>query len=50
MVDNGIRFAPPKLAAQFSIESLDNLYGQDINSVFGFHGKHLMRHFLKKYE
>ena len=50
MIDNGIRFAPPKLAAQFSIESLDNLYGQDINSVFGFHGKHLMRHFLKKYE
>jgi len=50
MIDNGIRFAPPKLAAQFSIESLDNLYGQDINSVFGFHGKHLMSHFLKKHD
>ena len=50
MIDNGICFAPPKLAAQFSIESLDNLYGQDINSVFGFHGKHLMRHFLKKHD
>ncbi len=29
MIDNGIRFAPPKLAAQFSIESLDKLYGHE---------------------
>ena len=50
MIKNGIRFAPPKLAAQFSIESPGNLYGQDVNSVFGFHGKHLMSHFLKKYD
>lgn len=35
----GIRFAPPELAARFSIESPRNLYGQNINSVFGFHGK-----------
>ena len=50
MIKNGIRFAPPKLAAQFSIESPGNLYGQDVNSVFGFHGKHLTSHFLKKYD
>ena len=50
MIKKGIRFAPPKIAAQFSIESPGNLYGQDVNSVFGFHGKHLMSHFLKKYD
>ena len=50
MIKNGIRFAPAKLAAQFSIESPGNLYGQDVDSVFGFHGKHLMSHFLKKYD
>ena len=51
MVDNGIRFAPPTLAAQFSmeLESVNNHYGQDANSVFGFHGKHLREYFLKKY-
>ena len=49
MLDNGIRFAPPKLAAQFSMENVENLYGQDVNSVFGFHGKHLRDFFMKKY-
>ena len=49
MIDNGIRFAPPKLAAQFSMENVDNLYGQNVNSVFGFHGKHMRDYFLKKY-
>ena len=49
MVDSGIRFAPPKLAAQFSMENIDHLYGQDENTVFGFHGKHLRDHFMKKY-
>ena len=49
MIDNGIRFAPPKLAAQFSLENVENLYGQNTNSVFGFHGKHLRDYFLKKY-
>ena len=49
MVDNGIRFAPPKLAAQFSMENVDHLYGQNVNSVFGFHGKHLRDYFMKKY-
>ena len=49
MINNGIRFAPPKLAAQFSMENVDRLYGQDINSVFGFHGKHLRDYFMKKY-
>ena len=49
MIDSGIRFAPPKLAAQFSMENIDNLYGQNVNSVFGFHGKHLRDYFMKKY-
>lgn len=49
MIDSGIRFAPPKLAAQFSMENVDHLYGQDANSVFGFHGKHLRDYFIKKY-
>ena len=49
MIDNGIRFAPPELAAQFSMENIENLYGQNVNSVFGFHGKHMRNYFLKKY-
>ena len=49
MIASGIRFAPPKLAAQFSMENENHLYGQDVNSVFGFHGKHLREYFLKKY-
>jgi|TARA_B100001971_G_scaffold104515_1_gene96220 hypothetical protein len=49
MIKKGIRFAPPKLAAQFSIESPGNLYRQDVNSVFGFHGKHLRNYYYKKY-
>ena len=49
MLNNGIRFAPPELAAQFSMENVNHLYGQDVNSVFGFHGKHLRDYFLKKY-
>jgi hypothetical protein len=36
----GIRFAPPEVAARFSIESPDQLYGQTIDTTFGFHGKH----------
>jgi hypothetical protein len=36
----GIRFAPPELAARFSIESEHGLYGQSLKTVFGFHGKH----------
>ena len=34
----GIRFAPPELAAVFSIES-PGIYGQSLDTVFGFHGK-----------
>ena len=49
MIDSGIRFAPAKLAAQFSLENIDNSYSQNENSVFGFHGKHLRDHFIKKY-
>ena len=49
MIDNGIRFAPVKLAAQFSMENVENLYGQNVDSVFGFHGKHMRSYFIKKY-
>ena len=49
MIDNGIRFAPPKLAAQFSMENIESLYGQNKNSVFGFHGKHMRDYFMKQY-
>ena len=49
MVAKGIRFASPKIAAKFSMENENHLYGQDVNSVFGFHGKHLRNHFFKKY-
>ena len=49
MIEEGVKFAPPKLASQFSIENVNNLYGQNLDSVFGFHGKHLRNHFLKKY-
>jgi len=49
MLNNGIRFAPPKLAAQFSMENVNHIHGQDVNTVFGFHGKHLRDYFLKKY-
>ena len=51
MVDNGIRFAPPALAAQFSmeLESVNNHYEQDVNSVFGFHEKHLRNYYYNKY-
>jgi hypothetical protein len=35
----GIRFAPPEIAALFSIESPRGLYGQSFDTVFGFHGK-----------
>jgi hypothetical protein len=44
----GIRFAPPELAAQFSIESPESLYGQHIDAVFGFHGKHWVREAVKR--
>ena len=51
MLKKGIRFAPPELAAQFAMEheKTNNSYGYDVNSVFGFHGKHLRDFFLKKY-
>jgi Protein of unknown function (DUF5672) len=35
----GIRFAPPQLAALFSIESF-GIYDQSLHTVFGFHGTH----------
>ena len=39
MLNAGIRFPTPELAAQFSVESLDAAFGQSPNTSFGFHGK-----------
>ena len=49
MLDSGIHFAHPELAAKFSMENIDELYGQNKNSVFGFHGKHMRDYFMKQY-
>ena len=49
MLDDGIRFASPQLASQFSMENENHLYGQDVNTVFGFHGKQFREYFLNKY-
>ncbi len=49
MIDKGISFAPPELAAQFSIENPHHLCGQNANSVFGFHARHMRDYFLKEY-
>lgn len=48
MIKQGIKFAPPELAAQFSMENPNNLYGQNIDKVFGFHGNDLRAKVLKK--
>ena len=49
MIKKGIKFAPSKLAAKFSMENKNHLHGQDVNNVFGFHGKHLRGYFLRKF-
>jgi len=49
MLNNGISFATPEIAAKFSMENENHLYGQDINKVFGFHGKQFREYFLNKY-
>ena len=49
LIEKDILFAPAKIAAQFSMENIDNLYGQNKNSVFGFHARHMRDYFLKEY-
>ena len=49
MLNNGISFATPEIAAKFSMENENHLYGQDVNKVFGFHGKQFREYFLNKY-
>ena len=49
MINKGFRFAPPKLAAQFAVEDIHHFYGQNANSVFGFHARHMRDYFLKEY-
>jgi hypothetical protein len=41
LVDAGIKFAPPTLAASFSVETEEASYGYSPTSSFGFHGKKL---------
>ena len=49
MINKGIKFAPAKLAAKFSMENEYHLYDQDVSNVFGFHGKQFREYFLNKY-
>lgn len=49
MKNEGIRFAQPELASQFSLENINQLYNQNADNVFGFHGKHLRDYFLERY-
>jgi Protein of unknown function (DUF5672) len=39
MLNAGIKFPTPELAAQFSVESQDAAFGQNPSTSFGFHGK-----------
>ena len=39
MINAGIKFPRPELAAQFSVESPNAAYGQTPHTSFGFHGK-----------
>ena len=41
MIEAGIKFPPPQVAASFSIESSNAAYGETPNTSFGFHGKAL---------
>ena len=49
MLSKGINFATPEIAAKFSMENENHLYGQDVNKIFGFHGKQFREYFLNKY-
>ena len=49
MLNNGISFATPEIAAKFSMENENHLYEQDVHTVFGFHGKQFREYFLNKY-
>ena len=51
MVKKGIKFAPPELAANFSMEHEPTIldFGFNRDQVFGFHGKHLAGYFKKKF-
>lgn len=42
MVAAGMRYAPLDMAARFAVEAEGSVPGQSIESVFGFHGKHLL--------
>jgi len=44
---NGFTFAPPKLAAKFSLEE-DNEYNNNIEQVFGFHGSSRRTHLYSR--
>ncbi|QWE10701.1 DUF5672 family protein [Polynucleobacter sp. es-EL-1] len=41
MINAGIKFPMPELAAQFSVEYISASYGQNLDTSFGFHGKGL---------
>jgi len=47
MLNAGIKFPTPELAAQFSVERPDAAFGQNPSTSFGFHGKELRDHIFK---
>ena len=47
MIAAGIKFPPPELAAQFSVESQEAAFGQSPETSFGFHGKLLRDQIFK---
>ena len=42
MKELGIKFAPLELATRFSLDSPEPLFGENLQTVFGFHGKHYL--------
>ena len=40
----GIRYAPLEVAARFAVENPDAVAGASLETVFGFHGVHLLEH------
>jgi tetratricopeptide (TPR) repeat protein/2-polyprenyl-3-methyl-5-hydroxy-6-metoxy-1,4-benzoquinol methylase len=44
----GVNYAPAELAARFSMETRLDQYPHSLDTVFGFHGKHLLREVLRR--
>jgi hypothetical protein len=51
LIKKGISFAPIEIASKFSLEhpETNKEFGNNNENVFGFHGKHLLKYFKKKF-